>query len=75
MNDDLALLSWQHPHIGRIEETVCQSHLAEVSAALRVLGIGSLGTDQHDELACLRCQAHPAKEPRELLRQWFDGAA
>lgn len=71
----LTLLSWKHPAIGEIEEVVCPRHSAEVRAALRVLGIGSMGTDQHDEMVCLRCQAHPAELPRELLRQWFGGAS
>lgn len=71
----LTLLSWTHPVIGDITEAICARHMQEVRAALYVLGIGSIGTDQHDEMVCLRCQAHPAKAPRELLRQWFGGAA
>ena len=74
-------LHWEHPHIGRISEVVCPAHDAEVRNALAVLGIGCLGTDGSVDLdgyegpgeipVCLRCQAHPAMLPRELLRQWF----
>jgi hypothetical protein len=74
-------LHWTHPDIGRIDEVVCPTHDTEVRDALRTLGMGSIssdgsvrveGADGPGELAtCLRCQAHPAKLPRELLRQWF----
>lgn len=76
----LIRLHWKHPVIGDISEIVCPAHDAEVRNALCVLGIGSIGTDgsvetQYDgpgELpVCLRCQAHPAMPPRQLLRQWF----
>lgn len=77
----LTRLHWKHPNVGEIDEVTCPAHNAEVRAALFVLGIGCLGSDGSVRLAgyegpgeipvCLRCQAHPAKLPRELLRQWF----
>lgn len=77
----LIRLHWRHPVIGEINEVVCPSHDAQVRNALAVLGIGSIGSDGSVQLsgidgpgelsACLRCQAHPAMLPRELLRQWF----
>jgi hypothetical protein len=81
----LTRLHWTHPNIGEISETVCPKHDIEVRRALNVLGIGCLGSDGSVDLAgfegpgeipvCLRCQAHPAKLPRELLRQWFGGTS
>lgn len=78
---ELVRLHWTHPNLGEIDEVVCRGHYADVRAALFVLGIGCLGSDGSVDLAgfegpgeipvCLRCQAHPAKQPRELLRQWF----
>lgn len=78
---ELIRLHWTHPNIGEIAEVVCPAHDAEVGNALRILGIGSISSDGSvsvdgaegpgDPAACLRCQAHPAKLPRELLRQWF----
>jgi hypothetical protein len=78
---ELIRLYWQHPSLGEIDEVVCPAHDREVRAALFVLGIGCLSSDGSVDLAgfkgpgevpvCLRCQAHPAKLPRELLRQWF----
>jgi hypothetical protein len=80
---ELMRLHWTHPVIGEIDEIVCPAHDAEVRNALATLGIGSISSDGSvsvsgvqgpGELAtCLRCQAHPAKLPRELLRQWFGG--
>ncbi len=76
-------LHWTHPRIGDIDEVVCPAHDAEVRVALVTLGIGCVGSDGSVPLqgvtgpgelpACLRCQAHPAMPPRELLRQWFSG--
>lgn len=78
---DLRQLYWQHPVIGDISETVCPRHLVQIRAALSVLGIGCMDTDgsaMTDQYpgpdaipVCLRCQAHPAMQPRELLRQWY----
>lgn len=77
----LVRLHWTHPNIGEISEIVCPGHLADVREALFVLGIGCVASDGSvlsNEYAgpgelpvCLRCQAHPAMLPRELLRQWF----
>ena len=80
---ELMRLHWTHPNIGDIAEVICPAHEAEVRTALAVLGMGSISSDGSvafdgidgpgEVAACLRCQAHPAKLPRELLRQWFGG--
>lgn len=79
----LMRLHWAHPVIGEISEIVCLAHDAEVRNALAILGIGSISSDGSVDVGyagpgelpvCLRCQAHPAKLPREFLRQWFGGA-
>lgn len=81
MADRFTRLHWKHPNIGGIDEVVCPKHNTEVRNALQVLGIGSLSSDGSVRVdgaegpgelpACLRCQAHPAMLPRQLLRQWF----
>jgi hypothetical protein len=83
VSDNLIRLHWTHPNIGEIDEVVCPAHNAEVTSALRVLGMGSIGSDGSapsygvegpGELpVCLRCQVHPANLPRQFLRQWFGG--
>lgn len=80
---DLMQLHWTHPNIGEISETVCPRHLNHVRAALHTLGIGCVASDGSVTVAgyegpgelpmCLRCQAHPANDPRQFLRQWFGG--
>lgn len=79
----LIRLHWTHPNIGKIDEIVCPAHNTEVRDALAVLGIGCISSDGSVDVGydgpgempvCLRCQAHPAMLPRELLRQWFGGA-
>lgn len=37
-------IEWDHPHKGKIVEEVCDKHDAQVMQALKVLGIGCLGT-------------------------------
>jgi hypothetical protein len=78
-------LHWTHPNIGEIAEVVCPAHETEVRSALGILGMGSISSDGSvrvdgaegpgDLAACLRCQAHPANMPRQLLRQWFGESA
>lgn len=78
-------LHWTHPQIGDINEVVCPAHESEVLRALRVLGMGSVGSGgsvSHPKFTgpgelpvCLRCQANAAMPPRVLLRQWFGEAA
>lgn len=61
---------WDHPHIGRIEEVLCRSHDSEVLAALRVLGIGSMATDDSSGTPCARCRAGHTP-PRQFLRERY----
>ena len=77
----LTQLHWTHPILGEISETACAAHTTEVMGALRLLGIGAIGSDGSVPISgaegpewiagCLRCHAHPSQPPRVLLRQWF----
>lgn len=55
MSGQLHRIEWQHPHLGRISETVCPSHEIEVLAGLRTLGIGCGGMVEEERDACDRC--------------------
>jgi hypothetical protein len=63
----LIRIGWQHPHRGRIEETACPRHDAEVMAALRTLGIGCSGTYAEPDAACDRC-----RHEGQRFRAWIN---
>lgn len=48
------LVQWNHPTKGQISEEVCDVHEQELLKALRILGIGSLGTPSSRDI-CWRC--------------------
>lgn len=64
-------VEWDHPHLGKVSETVCPFHESEVLAALRTLGIGGGGcVEWNDNAECHRC-SHPK---RMRVRAWLEEA-
>ena len=72
MNSEFELhrMEWQHPRLGRISESVCPTHETEVLIALKVLGIGSVGSVEPEKDYCDRC-----RHPRRRARAWLGEAA
>jgi hypothetical protein len=66
--NELHLIEWTHPRLGRISEVACAEHEGHILAALRTLGIGCSGELTHAPGAtCLRC-LHSGEPPRQFLR-------
>lgn len=64
-------VEWDHPHLGKVSETVCQFHESDVFAALRTLGIGAGGcVEWESDAQCHRC-SHPK---RMRVRAWLEEA-
>lgn len=70
MSEMLHHIEWDHPRLGRINETVCSVHESDVIRALRTLGIGCGGQVEQDRTAtCKRCIADVP--PRVWLREEY----
>lgn len=67
----LRRIEWVHPRLGRISETACPSHVDEVLAALRALGIGCSGNTERDRSVCDRCR-HRGVRVRRWLQERVD---
>lgn len=64
-------LEWDHPHLGKVSETVCLFHEADVLDALRMLGVGCGGSQEWNaDAQCHRC-SHPK---RTRVRAWLEEA-
>lgn len=67
MSVELHHIEWNHPRLGRINETVCHAHESEVLRALKTLGIGCGGsTESNPTATCRRCDE--TTPPRVWLR-------
>lgn len=59
-------IEWDHPRHGRIRETACAQHEAEILLATAALGMGCTGERAPARAACLRC-AHRGQRPRLFI--------
>lgn len=59
-------LEWRHSYHGEVVEPLCDLHVAEVRAALKMLGIGHAGCPTDPPASCYRCV--DKREPRD----WID---